>query len=200
MNQRGFVLFEFVIALPLIIFLLYELGSLTFSTMKIAREQVADYVLETEAQEIIDRITADARTAHSVQIKSSEILNENFENIIFMCENITTEQRGTNIDGEDIIYYKKVLEPRIYAIHTVNNVVNGRIYPHVYFKRKDDGYYSNPIIGDNSFGNTSVEKMKFSIDEAAKILHITLVFKNSVTEQKVKFTTAVFMPNCEEFL
>ena len=200
MNQRGFVLVEFVIALPLLIFLLYALGTLTFSTMKIAREQVADYALETEAQEIIDRISDDARTAHSVKIKTADTQNPNHQNIIFMCENITNEQRGGSFDGEYITYYKKVLEPRIYAVHTAQNVISGKIYPHVYFKRQDDNYYSNPIIGDNSFGNTAVETLKYSVDEENKLLHITLEFRNYVTNQKVKFATAVFMPNCEEFL
>lgn len=199
MNQRGFVLVEFVIALPLIIFLLYALGTLTFSTMKIAREQVADYVLETEAQEILDRITADARTAYSVQIKSDSF-NADFQTIIFMCEGITNETYGQTFNGEYVTYYKKVLEPRIYAVHTAQSVINGKIYPHVYFKRKDDDYYTAPIIGDNSYGNTRVEKLKYSINEDAKLLHITLEFRNYVTNQKVKFATAVFMPNCEEFL
>ena len=200
MNQRGFVLVEFVIALPLLIFLLYALGTLTFSTMKIAREQVADYALETEAQEIIDRITADARTAHSVKIQNSDIMNLKFQNIIFMCESITNEQRGETVNEKYIIYYKKVLEPRIYAVHSANSLTNGHLHPHVYFKRQDDNYYSNPIIGDNSFGNTAVETLKYSVDEENKLLHITLEFRNYVTNQKVKFATSVFMPNCEEFL
>ena len=199
MNQRGFVLVEFVIALPLLIFLLYALGTLTFSTMKIAREQVADYVLETEAQEIIDRITADARTAHSVKIQNSAIMNPNFQNIFFMCETVTNEQSGESFDGEYIAYYKKILEPRIYAVHTANNLMNGKIYPHVYFKRQDDNYYSNPITGENSFGNTSVTQLNFSRDFLSqKILHITLEMQSTVTKQKVKFSTAVYMPNCEE--
>lgn len=198
MNQRGFVLVEFVIALPLIIFLLYALGTLTFSTMKIAREQVADYALETEAQEMIDRISNDARVAHSVKIKNSDIMNPKFQNIIFMCENITTEQYGKTINGEYKTYYKKVLEPRIYAVHSTNNVTNGHLHPHIYFKRQDDNYYNNPLIGDNSFGNTAVEELKFSLNKDAKLLHITLTLKNYVTEQKVKFSTAVFMPNYED--
>ena len=200
MNQRGFVLVEFVIALPLIIFLLYALGTLTFSTMKIAREQVADYALETEAQEIIDRISDDARVAHSVKIQNSDIMNPKFQNIIFMCENITNETYGETVNEKYTIYYKKVLEPRIYAVHSANSLSNGHLHPHIYFKRQDDNYYSNPIIGDNSFGNTTVETLKYSVDEENKLLHITLEFRNYVTNQKVKFATAVFMPNCEEFL
>lgn len=195
MNQRGFVFAEFVIALPLLILLLYTLGTLTLKTMKIAREQVADYTLETEAQEMIDRITADARNAYSVEIKPSVYSNEDLDTIIFMCDNITNEQRGATFDGEYIVYNKEVLEPRIYAVYTTQEVINGYTYPHLYFKRKNDDYYSNPIIGSNSYGNTVVEKMKYSINEDAKILHITLEFKNRVTEQRVKFSTAVFMPN-----
>ena len=197
LNQRGFILAEFVIALPLLILLLYALGTLTLNSWKIAREQVADYVLETEAQEIIDRITQDARAAYSVEIKKSAAgINSNLENIFFMCDSLTTTKEGTGIDGEYIEYYKRVLDPRIYAVHSAQ----GGLY-HVYFKRQDDNYFSNPIIGENSYGNTYVTQMKFSKEFLyKKILHITFEMQSANHEQKVKFTTAVYMPACEEII
>ena len=176
MNQRGFVLVEFVIALPLIIFLLYALGTLTFSTMKIAREQVADYVLETEAQEIIDRITADARSARSVEI--DEYFD--FEKIIFVCH--------SNKPDKNKVY--DVLDRRIY-----------RALGKMYFNHREDNTPNNPIIGDNSFGKTLITDFKFSRDFLEKkILHVTLEIESSVTRQRVKFTTAVYMPACEEII
>ena len=93
-NQCGFVFIEFVIALPLLILLLYALGTLTLTTAKIAREQVQDYVLETEAQEIIDRITQDARAAYSVEIKSTE----NLETVIFKCHSIASKLKMEGYD------------------------------------------------------------------------------------------------------
>lgn len=184
MNQRGFVFVEFVIALPLIIFLLYALGSLTFSTMKIAREQVADYVLETEAQEILDRITADARAARSVEIKSDG-LNADFQNIIFICHSNNTDSNNPDQNN-----FYDFLDRRMY-----------RALGKMYFNHKDDPTPNNPIIGDNFFGKTLITDFKFSREFLEKkILHVTLEIESLVTRQRVKFTTAVYMPACEEII
>ena len=174
MNQRGFVLIEFVIALPLLILLLYALGTMTLQSAKMAREQVADYVLETEAQEVIDRITADARTAHSVEIKKFQ----DFDEVIFICH--------SNKPDRDNIY--DVLDTKIY-----------RALGSVYFNHKEDDTPNNPITGKNSFGDTAVTNLKFSVP-APKLLHITLEMKSYNHNQKVKFSTAVYMPACEEII
>ena len=173
MNQRGFILLEFVIALPILILLLYSLVTLTLTTAKTAREQVADYVLETEAQEIIDRITTDARTAKSVEIKKFF----DFEEVIFICHE----------NNPNKIYMYDVLDRRIY-----------RALGSIYFNHQEDETPNNPVTGKNSFGNTIVTNLKFSRDFLQqKILHITLEMQSDVTKQKVKFSTAVYMPACE---
>ena len=222
LNQRGFILAEFIIALPLLILLLYALGTLTLNSWKIAREQVADYVLETEAQEVIDRITQDARAAYSVEIKTATGLNTNLENIFFKCHaldsilegdtfriNVEKYYQYRKVDEENFKltkdeefkpynrqYRKEILDPRIYAIHTAPSG-----YYHVYFKRQDDNNYSSPITGENSYGNTFVTQMKFSKEFLEKkILHITFEMQSANRKQKVKFTTAVYMPACEEII
>lgn len=176
MNQRGFVLVEFVIALPLIIFLLYELGTLTLQSAKIAREQVADYVLETEAQEIIDRITTDARTAESVEIKKFH----DFDEVIFICHSNKPDKNNIN----------DVLDSRIY-----------RVLGSIYFNHQEDETPNSPVTGKNSFGNTLVTDLNFSENFLEKkILHITLEMQSQVTRQKVKFSTAVYMPACKKII
>ena len=183
MNQRGFVLVEFVIALPLLIFLLYALSTLTLRTAKIAREQVADYALETEAQEVIDRISDDARVAYSVEIKQYFDLEE----IIFICHSISGKNKSKPPDKNN--FYDK-LDRRMY-----------RALGKMYFNHKDDPTPNNPLTGDNSFGNTLVTDFKFSRDFLPKkVLHITLEMQSEVTKQKVKFSTAVYMPACEKII
>ena len=176
MNQRGFVLVEFVIALPILILLLSSLVTLTLTAAKIAREQVADYVLETEAQEILDRITADAKAARSVEI--GEYFD--FEKIIFICH----ENRP------DKVYIYDILDRKIY-----------RALGSIYFNHKEDETPNNPVTGKNSFGNTIVTDLNFSGDFLPKkVLHITLEMQSEVTKQKVKFSTAVYMPACEKII
>lgn len=178
LDEQGFVLAEFAIALPLLILLLYALGTVTLSGLKIAREQVADYTLETEAQYIIDRITEDARAAQSVQIKKAN----GFDEIIFYCHGI---EKASG-------YVKDVLDPRIYRVDRAGNGF------HVYFKHSDDDYHTSPLTGDSSYGNNFITEFEIDREKLEqKILHLTLEMKSFVTDKKVKFTTSVFMPVCE---
>ena len=176
LNQRGFILSEFIIALPLLILLLYALGNLTFIAAKMAREQVAYYVLETEAQNVIDRITQDARAAHSAKIGK----HNGFDKIIFACHN---KNDGTT----DLI---DKLDQRVYAVDNAS----GKFF-HIYFEHQDKSF-NNPITGDNFYGDTIVTKFEFQ-KIAPKVLHITLEMKIAGYEQRVKFSTAVYMPSCQ---
>lgn len=177
LNQRGFILAEFIIALPLLILLLYALVTLIFNSWKIARDQVADYVLETEAQEVIDRIARDARAAYSAKIGE----NKGFDKIIFVCHN-KADKNTAMVD---------TLDQRVYA---VDNAAGK--YFHIYFEHQDK-FFNNPITGDNFFyGDTIVTQLEFK-KLASKILHVTLEMKSDVTQQKVKFSTAIYMPSCQ---
>ena len=183
LNERGFILAEFVMAVPILILLLYVLGTLTLKTARIAREQVADYVLETEAQEVIDRITRDARAAQTVKV-SPIVGSSDLYEIIFEYSTLDVGQ-AVNYPQK---YRREVIDTRRY---TVDNF-------HVIAKRVQDNYNSNPITGGNSYGDTKVTKLKFT-EPAKNVLHITLEIESLVTNQKVKFTTAVYMPACKNF-
>lgn len=180
LNQRGFILAEFIIALPLLILLLYALGTLTLTTAKIAREQVADYVLETEAQEVIDRIARDARAAYSAEIGK----HNGFDKIIFVCHN-KSDTSTAMID---------TLDKRVYAVDNAD----GKFF-HIYFEHQDK-IFNNPITGDNFFyGDTIVTQLKFEkLNNNPRLLHITLEMKSAGREQRVKFNTAVYMPSCQD--
>ncbi len=183
-NQRGFVLMEFAIALPLLILLLYALGSVNLKIWDIAKKQVADYVLETEAQEIIDRISNDARAAHSVEVKKASGLGD-FQTVIFVCHT-------NSVKKNDSGFYDTFCQ-RIYTVDSAE----GKAF-HIYFKRQMGEAHNNPLSGDNFYGDTVVRTLKFS-KPAEKVLHVTLELESLVTGQSVKFNTAVYMPACEEF-
>ena len=180
LNERGFILAEFLIALPLLILLLYALVTLIIHTSKIAREQVADYVLETEAQEVLDRITADARTAYLIEIEKATGLNPDLENLILICHNKYKEDNSTTLTDN--------LAKRVYAVYSAD----GKPF-HVYSERQEK-IFRNPITGGNFYGDTIVRQLKYYFVPEKKVLHITLEMESDVTKQKVKFTTAVYMP------
>ena len=176
-NERGFVLIEFVIALPLIIMLLYGLTETTLQIFRLAKSQAADYVLEVEAQDVLTRITQDARAAQSVERKIGNIERE--------IDTLIIKYHAIKPDDRKII---DVIDTRVYKV--------GGNYK-IQAKRQDDDSYLNPITGGNFFGDTSVIALKFT-KPAENVLHITLEMTSLRTDENIKLSTAVFMPACEE--
>ena len=178
-SQKGFVLIEFVLALPLIILLLYGLTQSTFMIFKAAREQAADYVLEVEVHEVLTRITQDLRAASSVERKSR------FKHGDIDIDTLTIKYHAIKFDAGKII---DLIDTRVYAVSNAYKL-NA--------KRQDDGTYLNPITGDNFFGDTVIRKLKYSkLDD--RVIHITLEMQSLQTNQRLKVSTAVYMPACEK--
>ena len=194
LSERGIVLAEFAIALPLLILLLGALGIVTLNALKIAREQVADYALETEAQYVMYRVTSDARAAHRVEITS---FDSGRDEIYLIYHAVSPNIIGVKFyDGENFIdsveSHIDILDRRFYLIGN-NFSINA--------KRHDDNILTNPITGGNSYGSTIVTQFKFDEDKlSGKILHVTLELQNSVTNQKVRLCTSVYMPACKKII
>jgi len=179
--KNGFVLIEFVIALPLLILLLFALGKLTFELFQMSRVQVADYVLETETQRILDRIVEDAKAAKYVEIKKVRT-NEEFQlyEIFFEYQVATSAQ-------------PMAVAVRAQRLYTPSAMAGHGYY--IYAERQQHGNKSNPISGGNFFGDTQVTQLKFSVP-SDKVLHITLEMRSSLTGRKIKLNTSVYMSAC----
>lgn len=176
-NERGFVLIEFVIALPLVMMLLYGLTETTLQIFRLAKSQAADYVLEVEAQDVLTRITQDARAAQSIEIKTENLENE-IDTLIIKYHAIKSD-KGKIID---------VIDTRVYKVSD-----NYKMQA----KRQDDTSYLNPITGGNFFGDTSVTYLKFKKSDE-NVLHITLEMTSLRTAKSIRLSTAVFMPAYED--
>ena len=184
-NQRGFVLIEFVIALPLILMLLYGLAETTLQIYRLAKAQAADYMLAVEAQEVLTRITEDLRAAKSFKIIPIETSDEKDIDTIII-----------NYHGASKFYYKNGKLQRNDA--KIFDITDKRVYKvsssfKMQAKRHDDDSNSNPITGGNFFGDTVVTYLKFTNIED-KVLHITLEMESITTNNKIRLSTAVFMP------
>ena len=190
MKQKGFVLAEFAIALPLLILLLFALGQMTYKIFSIARTQSADYVLENEAQNILQRISDDAKSAHSVEIKQAvggKELQEIFFNYHILGNGLTPKKdyfKNTSVNEAEIL-------DLIYT-HRYTVYLPEKGGYRVYAERMKNGSKTNPISGGNFFGDTTVTKLKFT-QPKEKILHIELEMQSLVTEKKFKVSTSVFM-------
>ena len=170
-SQKGFVLIEFVIALPLIILLLYGLTQSTLMIFKVTGEQANDYELEVDVQDVLTRITKDLRTASSVE-RSPRLNN---------IDTLIIKYHAIKYDAKKII---DLIDTRVYKV--------GDNYK-LQAKRRDDGTYLNPITGDDLI----VKQLKYSkLDE--NVIHIKLEMQSLQTNRIVKVSTAVFMPACKE--
>ena len=184
-HSGGFVLIEFAIALPLLILLSWGLATVSLKIFQLGKIQLADYVLESEAQYVIERITHQARTAKTVDIQK---IHRDFAKITFVYHTVEN-------DPNDIVSnVADVLETQIFI---PNIDYDKDICLNINAKRKSDGSLSNPITGKNYFGDTKINMLKYDLDKSLKILHITLEMESLMTNHKLKINTAVFMPALE---
>lgn len=173
------MLAEFAIALPLLILLGYGLALVGVKIFELGRNQLADYVLEAEAQFVMERITYQARAAKEVHI-------ENRRNLIEFVYH-TAADHASNVTSVADVQERQYFIPRkVEGVYTALNA-----------KRNDNGSLRNPITGGNSFGDTQINSLQFDVDKSLKILHITLEMQSRVTNRKIKLNTAVFMPGLE---
>lgn len=190
-NSGGFVVAEFAIALPLLILLMYGLATVSLKIFELGRSQLADYVLESEAQYVMERITHIARAARQFKVESAGnqikfvYHTVNDKEGIMEAINLTDEENGRHY----LFLNNDILETQYF----IRYAKEGRTAPNLYAKRNDDEYYSTPITGENYFGDTKVNSLKCDFDESKKILHISLEMESLVTEHKIKLNTAVFM-------
>ena len=185
-NGGGFVVAEFAIALPLLILLMYGLATVSIKSFSLGRDQLADYVLEAEAQSVMEQIRQVARTAREVEISPGGGW------VKFVYHVVKDGKSQIAWFNEHIVFINNdVLETQYFMLYAKS----GRTSQNLYAKRQLDGRYNNPITGDNYFGDTQINFLHYKLDAAKKILHISLEMESLVTERKIKLDTAVYMPN-----
>lgn len=184
----GFVLVEFAIALPLLILLGWGLATVSVNIFKLGRMQLADYVLETEAQFAMQRIVQQARAAKEIELDDS---NDDAHMIKIIYH--TIHEHPT---GDEVLRIADAWETQYFVLH---RDTDREIYDAIDAKRQLDGTLSNPITGGNSFGETKINFLRFR-EMGNNVLHISLEMESLVTERKIKISTAVFMPSCEKII
>lgn len=170
---------EFAIALPLLILLMYGLARVSINIFHLGREQLADYVLETEAHNVLEMITQEARAAKTININHE---TDKFDKIEILYHSVANE--GVTIAD--------IWATRFYIPHRKKEtgIIN------LYRVRQDTNSPTNPITGENYFGVTQINSVKYKRSD--KLLHITLEMESLATHKKIKLNTAVFMPAYED--
>lgn len=185
------MLVEFAIALPLLILVLCALGHVSVNIYKLGKDQLADYVLESEARYVMERITQVARTAKEIELE-----DRGSNNIKIIYHAVNDSSSYYVIDDVTPRYYTfadiDAWETRIFVAHQKS----GSDHTNLYTERQDN-VYTNPITGENFFGDTKLNHLNFDLNAEKKILHIELEMESIVTKHKIKIATAVFMPGYE---
>lgn len=176
LNEKGFVLIEFVIALPLIILLLYGLNQTTMKIFDVSETHAADYELEVEAQEILAKIVEEARTASYVKRKDC-FGNMEIDTLLMNYHTIDYNPK------EDDLRIIDVIDKRVYIVSN-DFKLNA--------KRQNDNTFLNPITSNNSV----IKRLQYT-RPADKVLHITLEMESLLTSQRINLSTAVYMPACD---
>lgn len=171
------MLVEFAIALPLLILLGYGLSIVGVKIFQLGKAQLADYVLENEAQYVIERITHQARAA-------KEVVADNQKNQVKFVYH-------TAVDANSNVAIADVWETQY--IYTYRKA--GRGYPNLYAMRQYVSAPTSPITGENSFGGTKINSLKFA-ELNDNVLHVSLEMESLVTGRRIKIDTAIFMPSC----
>ena len=176
-RSGGFVLIEFAIALPLLILVMYGLANVGAKIFELGKIQLADYVLESEARYVMERITQEARAAKEIK---SEPYTDEIHKLKIVCHTID-EDKTNNVQ-----YVDDILETQFFILN------NNKLYA-----KRTDSKPTTPITGDNFFGETKINTLQYDLDESKKILHIKLEMESLASAHKIKIATAVFMPGYE---
>lgn len=168
---------EFAIALPLLILLGWGLATVGTKIFYLGKIQLADYVLEEEVHDVLSRLIYDARAAKNVTAV------EGSPTLIFTYRTIKEVRTNGGIAKRDVIADRE--EPRVYMLNDSK----------IYYERQNIPV--NPITGDNYFGLTRVTQFKFN-KPAKNVLRVTLEMESEISHHKIKISTAVYMPGCED--
>ena len=192
LNSGGFVFAEFAIALPLLILLFYGLMTVGLKIFYLGKIQLADYVLEEEVHDVLSRLIYDARAAKTVVARNGA---HDLTFVYRTINEIQTKVPGTtNTYGTahgDVIADKE--ENRVYLVAGEFGQAGSKMN----YKRQIE-VATNPITGDNYFGETRITEFKFD-KPADKVLRVTLEMQSEISKHKIKISTAVYMPGCESF-
>lgn len=198
---------EFAIALPLLISLFCCLGLVISEISEVEQIQLADYGLEEEARYVMERITQEVRFAKEIEIIK---ITEEVHKIKIVYHEVDDDDGYYEFPNENrwLFKAKDVWETRWLIPHMRDN----ENFFILYAKRNNDGYYLNPITGDNFFSGCKIITLKYESEEKhPKILHIALEMekleddkekkssdKEEKRDRKIKLTTAIFIPGVEK--
>ena len=193
--EGGFVFLEMAIGLPLIFMLLWAMSNLFFNTWQNCRNLIADFTLQLEVQNAMQRIVDDLRTARKVEKKQGGVLIQfnllNGSNIIQNTHPNGNVASGEDDDKEDENTLKGKRQPIIYFSATKSS---DKTHPYNWryiYRQRKLGAKNHPLTGSDALSDVNA---KLIVDEIKPHLwSITIEAESGVSGNKFTLKTAVFL-------
>ncbi len=171
MKQRGFILAEFAIGLPLLMLGLWAMGHLLSSTWTTCRHLIADFTLQMEVRDAMSRIVEDMRAARSLEwdgVLSIDVYYDRGGEIIESAV-------GSNTARRPIFYYRSTNDEGRFCI----------------YRQRQKNEKSMPITGSDLLSDVEVKKfLPEPIDD--RLWRVTIEAESHISEHKFKLMTMVY--------
>ena len=174
MNERGYILLETMVSLPVVVFLLSVLGGCMLWSFKAISWQKNEWELQQELHYVMERFVEDANRAEYAKIT-----------------------RLTEGDSVELCYRqdlsREALEKRepdcfiAYAKRDSAKYMEGRMIVENSFM---------PMTGDSILGRVNITEFRCNM-VSPHILHVQLTGKSFLTKHEYTLETAIFMRGIE---
>ena len=179
--QRGFIFFELMIGLPLILMLMWAMAHLFVGTWRICRDLIADLTLQTEVQEAMQMIVSDLRVASHVELPNGKL----------QINSYLHKSSNERIYESDQIYENS--DPNklpIYYFHD-STTKNGKTYTAIYRQRSVDEK-DHPITGEDIMSDVNVISFRRAQLEP-RLWEIAIEAESRVSGHKIRLETKVYV-------
>ncbi|MBQ7479929.1 MAG: hypothetical protein IJT01_13705 [Selenomonadaceae bacterium] len=170
MNERGAILLETLISLPVIVFLISALGGCILWSFKTISWQKDDWELQQELHYVMERLVEDANRAEYAKITH---LAEGDSVCLYYRQNMTRAALEKREPDMSITYAKKDSEKYGEGRMIVDNP-------------------SMPMTGDSIFGRVNITRFRCDM-VSPHIMQVQLTGKSFLTKHEYTLETAVFM-------
>ena len=200
-DERGFVLIELIIGLPLILILLWSMNNMLINTWQKCRYAVADFILQQEMETTMARIINDAKKAQYVSCDTYDLRLRyyaltQFSNFQFndkdKLKQVQKKTSLTNMQKANKLLIPVQNNDDLFTIEYIKNGYN--MYRQVSF----DGVARNPITGDSSLSETRITNFDCTFDKESKLLTIRLEAKSNISQHKIMLRTKIFVRGYHE--
>lgn len=196
--ERGFIFLELAIGLPLIIMMLWAMSNLFAGTWKECRDLIADFTMQIEVNNAMQRIVSDMRNAYRVERKGvHKIIVHNY------VAQISSKVHGSNALGvasdedededqkaEDNQSIAELRRPVVYFSDTKK----GSDLHYIYRQRKD-GAKSHPITGMDILSDVDAQ-VYFDVPED-NLYPVTIRAVSTISGHGYEIRTKVFLGGAE---